>query len=157
MLRGTLAIALVALIASACSVSRQTAVKSEVREVASDKRDSIRVEQVMVAVHDTIVETTTIIVRENEQGDTLRLSKVTERDRVSDRAEVREQQERVVVRHDTVYVAVRDSAEVRSYGAAESRSEGDFKRGNRLAQTLKWIFWIIVGLSALILIVKLKI
>ena len=157
MLRGTLAIALVALIASACSVSRQTAVKSEVREVASDKRDSIRVEQVMVAVHDTIVETTTIIVRENEQGDTLRLSKVTERDRVSDRAEVREQQERVVVQHDTVYVAVRDSAEVRSYGAMGSRSEGDFKRGNRLAQTLKWIFWIIVGLSALILIVKLKI
>ena len=60
MLRGMLAIALVALTASACSVSRSaTAVKSEVR-------DSLRVEQVMVAVHDTIVETTTIVVRENE-------------------------------------------------------------------------------------------
>ena len=155
MLRGTLAIALVALTGSACSVSRQTAVKSEVREMASDKRDSIRVEQVMVAVHDTIVETTTIIVRENEQGDTLRLSKVTERDRVSDRAEVREQQERVVVRKDTVYIERKDSLQVTAYSL-----KGDSpvsSKQSAVSATLKWIFWIIVGLSALILIVKLKI
>ena len=67
MLRGMLAIALVALTASACSVSRSaTAVKSEELKVKSEVRDSLRVEQVMVAVHDTIVETTTIVVRENE-------------------------------------------------------------------------------------------
>ena len=125
--------------------------KSEVREVASDKRDSISVEQVMVAVHDTIVETTTIIVRENEQGDTLRLSKVTERDRIRDRAEVREQQERVVVRHDTVFVAIRDSTNVQKTNITEG--------GNRppaFISALKWIFWILVCVIILITGYKVK-
>ena len=73
MLRGTLAIALVALTASACSVSRSASVKAEVRGLTAEVRDSLRVEQLMVAVHDTIVETTTITIRENEQGDTVRM------------------------------------------------------------------------------------
>ena len=50
-----------------------------------NSRDSVRVEQVMEAVHDTIVETTIITIRENEQGDTLRVSTVTDRLRVKDR------------------------------------------------------------------------
>ena len=125
--------------------------KSEVREVASDKRESISVEQVMVAVHDTIVETTTIIVRENEQGDTLRLSKVTERDRVRDRAEVREQQERVVVQHDTVFVAVRDSTSVESHTESTERTES---WPSALARALKWVFWIIVAVTVLVAALK---
>lgn len=145
MLRGMLAIALVALTASACSVSRQTAVNSVSRSTIQDSRDSVRVEQVMVAVHDTIVETTTIIIRENEQGDTLRLSKVTERDRVRDRAEVREQQERVVVQHDTVFVAVRDSASV------ERHTEITESWPSALARALKWVFWIIMAIGALMI------
>ena len=90
MLRGMLAIALVALIASACSTIRQaTAVKSEELKVKSEVKDSLRVEQVMVAVHDTIVETTTITIRENEQGDTVRMSVVTDRDRSRSMYDVR--------------------------------------------------------------------
>ncbi len=113
MLRETLAIALVALTASACSVSRSaTAVKSEELKVKSEVRDSLRVEQVMVAVHDTIVETTTIVVRENEQGDTVQMSVVRDRDRVRDRSQLRDKSEKLIVRVDTVYVAVRDSVRV---------------------------------------------
>jgi len=149
-LRGTLAIALVALIASACSVSRQ-AVNSATSSTVQDSRDSVRVEQVMVAVHDTIVETTTIIVRENEQGDTLRLSKVTERDRIRDRAEVREQQERVVVQHDTVFVAVRDSTSVERHTESTESTES---WPSALARALKWLFWIIVAVTVLVAALK---
>ena len=85
MLRRTLVIALIALIVSACCSSREAT-----REVSSlriqDSRDSVKVEKVVVAVHDTIMETTTIVVDRNETGDTLKLSTVTERDRVRDRA-----------------------------------------------------------------------
>ena len=149
-LRGTLAIALVALIASACSVSRQ-AVNSATSSTVQDSRDSVRVEQVMVAVHDTIVETTTIIVRENEQGDTLRLSKVTERDRIRDRAEIREQHERVVVQHDTVFVAVRDSTSVESHTESTASTES---WPSALARALKWLFWIIVAVTVLVAALK---
>ena len=115
MLRGTLAIALVALTVSACSVSRSaTAVKSEELKVKSEVRDSSRVEQVMVAVHDTIVETTTITIRENEQGDTVRMSVVRDRDRVRSMSDVRSKKEEVRVVRDTVYVEKRDSLLVKS-------------------------------------------
>ena len=153
MVRGTLAIALVALIVSACSVSRQAAsVKSEELKVKSEVRDSLRVEQVMVAVHDTIVETTTITIRENEQGDTVRMSVVRDRDRVRSMYDVRSKKEEVRVVRDTVYVAVRDSTEVRNYGATESQSGG-----TALNRSLKWIFWIVVAVIVLIGIVKFRV
>ena len=150
MLRGMLAIALVALTASACSVSRQaTAVKSEEIKVISEVRDSLRVEQVMVAVHDTIVETTTIVVRENEQGDTVRMSVVTDRDRVRDRSQLRDKSEKLIVRVDTVYVERRDSVLVKS---EELRVKSD--RPSAFVSALKWVFWIIVAVGGLIVLIK---
>ena len=155
MLRGTLAIALVALTASACSVSRSaTAVKAEVRGLTAEVRDSLRVEQMMVAEHDTIVETTTIIVRENEQGDTLRMSVVRDRDRVRSMSDVRSKKEEVRVVRDTVYVERTDSVRVER---GQVRGDSYQSGGTALHRTLKWVFWIIVGLSALIIIVKLKV
>lgn len=155
MLRGMLAIALVALTASACSVSRSaTAVKAEVRGLTAEVRDSLRVEQMMVAEHDTIVETTTIIVRENEQGDTLRMSVVRDRDRVRSMSDVRSKKEEVRVVRDTVYVERTDSVRVER---GQVRGDSYQSGGTALHRTLKWVFWIIVGLSALIIIVKLKV
>ena len=124
---------------------------SATSSTVQDSRDSVRVEQVMVAVHDTIVETTTIIVRENEQGDTLRLSKVTERDRIRDRAEIREQHERVVVQHDTVFVAVRDSTSVEKHTESTASTES---WPSALARALKWVFWIIVAVTVLVAALK---
>ena len=147
MLRGTLAIALVALTASACSVSRSaTAVKSEELKVKSEVRDSSRVEQVMVVVHDTVVETTTITIRENEQGDTVQMSVVTDRDRSRSMYDVRSKKEEVRVVRDTVYVERRDSVLVKS---EELRVKSD--RPSAFVSALRWVFWIIVAMGALIM------
>lgn len=123
--------------------------KAEVRGLAAEVRDSLRVEQVMVAVHDTIVETTTITIRENEQGDTVRMSVVTDRDRSRSMYDVRSKTEEVRVVRDTVYVAVRDSTDVRNYGATESQSGG-----TALHRTLKWVLAIAFLLLASVVFVR---
>ena len=119
------------------------------RSLRADERDSIRVEQVMVAVHDTILETVTIVVRENEQGDTLRLEKTTERDRFRDRAQVKEKEERVVVKTDTVFIEKRDSVDVRNH----SPTSGAASSGGFVA-SLRWVFWIIVAATVLVATLK---
>lgn len=158
MLRRMLVIALGALIVSACSVSRQaTAVKAEVRGLTAEVRDSLRVEQVMVAVHDTIVETTTItyVLRQaqepDEPEDTVKVTTVTERDRVRDRTGFKVQDSRVTIKRDTVYVEKRDSVMVQGSGF---KVNGEKARASPVVQTLKWVFWIIIGLIGLVITVK---
>ena len=150
-LRDACVIGLTALIVSACSVSRSTSVKSEVRSLKAEVTDSVSVEQVMVAVCDSITETTTITIRENELGDTIKVVQVTERDRVRDRSAIRDVREKVEVRIDTVYIEHRDSVYV------SQNSQKTLKSASPVTSALKWIFGIIVGLSALIIIVKLKV
>ena len=149
MLRGTLAIALVALTVSACSVSRSASVKAEVRGLTAEVRDSLRVEQVMVAVHDTLTITKTIMIRENEQGDTVRMSVVTDRDRVRSMYDVRSKKEEVRVVRDTVYVERRDSVRVEP----PRQARGDIGRASALSY-LKWIFLIIVSVTVLLIVIK---
>ena len=149
MLRRMLVIVLGVLIVSACSTSRSASVKAEVRGLTAEVRDSSRVEQVMVAVHDTIVETTAIIIRENENGDTLRVSRVTERDRIRSRADVRSMKEEVKVVRDTVYVERRDSVRVET----PRQARGDIGRALALSY-LKWIFWILVSVTVLLIVIK---
>lgn len=149
MLRGTLAIALVVLTVSACSVSRSASVKAEVRGLTAEVRDSLRVEQVMVAVRDTLVETTTITIDRNEVGDTLKVVQVTDRERVRSRADVRSKTEEVRVVRDTVYVERRDSVLVKS---EELRVKSD--RPSAFVSALKWVFWIIVAVGGLIVLIK---
>ena len=152
MLRKTFVIALVALIASACSSSRQTAVSEFQGSKVQEFKDSVKVEKVEVEVHDTVMETTTIVVDRNEAGDTLKLSTVTERDRIRDRAQVKDQHERVVTKHDTVYVATRDS----SYVQNTNFTNGTNGRATPVVLTLKWVFWIIIAIIALIVTIKLS-
>ena len=64
----------------------------------------------MVAVHDTIREVTTITVQTNDAGDTLKVVQITDRDRARNREAVRDKEERLVVRTDTVYIEKRDSS-----------------------------------------------
>lgn len=51
-------------------------------------QDTLR-EQVVVTVFDTITITKTITIRENENGDTLRMTTVTDRERVRDRSQLK--------------------------------------------------------------------
>ena len=114
-----------------------------------DSRDSVRVEQVMVAVHDTIVETTTITIRENELGDTLRVSTVTDRLRARDRDAIAVQKTKTEVRVDTIYIEKRDSIEIRS------RPEGrQSQKGQTFLRGLKWIFWIVIALMGFVIVIK---
>lgn len=148
MSRSVLVIVLIVLIVSGCSSSRQT-VRSDVRDRTAVARDSVRVEQVMVAEHDTIMETTTITVRENEAGDTLRMSRVTERDRVRDRAHVKSMEVDVRVVRDTVYLEQRDSSFVKN---ANLKNQTD--KRSAVVDSLKWVFWILICVIVLVLIFK---
>ena len=143
-------IGLSVLCVTGCSSTRS--VTADVRSLTSEVvRDTVR-EKVLVAVYDTLREVTTITVQQNEAGDTVFRSVVTDRDRVRERAAVKDKEEKVIVRTDTVYVAVRDSTDVRNYGATESQSGG-----TALNRTLKWIFWIVVAVIVLIGIVKFRV
>ena len=113
---------------------------------ATEAKDSV-----VVAVHDTIMEVTTITIRTNEVGDTLRVEQVTERERVRDRDAIATQKTKVEVVRDTVYVERRDSIEIRS----RPEGGGD-QRQNRWAQSLRWVFWIVLGLIGLAIVVRIK-
>ena len=119
---------------------------SEQRRVESlelrAERDSVTVE-----VHDTVMEVTTITIRENEQGDTIRVSTVTDRLRVKEREAFAKKEMKTEVVRDTVFIAKKDSIEIRS---------PTNNRQSALQDTLKWIFWIIIGLIGLTVILKIK-
>ena len=103
----------------------------------------------MVAVHDTIMETTTITIRENEQGDTLRVSTMTDRLRGRSRDAIAVQKTKTEVRIDTVFVAVRDSSFVKNTNGTNGTN-----RASPVAQTLKWVFWIIIAIGGLIIVIR---
>ena len=95
---------LLALCVTACSTSRKaTEVSSSVLTTdytnLTDKHDSVT-----VIIRDTLREVTTITIRENEQGDTLRVSTVTDRERLTTRDLARATEVKIVERIDTVYI-----------------------------------------------------
>ena len=132
----------------ACSVQRQAVKESLERSVAYEMTDTLR-EQVLVAAHDTLVETTTITIDRNEVGDTLKVVQVTDRTRARNRDGIAKQMTKVVVKTDTVYVERRDSVAVesRNYESTETRK-------SNFVTSLKWVFWIVVALMGLVVIVR---
>lgn len=103
----------------------------------------------MVAVHDTIMEVTTITVDRNDNGDTVRVSTVTDRVRGRSRDAIAVQKTKVEVRVDTIYIEKRDSIEIRS-----RPDGGQSQKGQTFLRGLKWIFWIIIGLIALVITIR---
>ena len=154
MLRKMLVIALVALIASACSTSRIVSSRAEVRglkaEVRSQKSEvrglRAEVRSQRDEVHDTLTITKTITIRENERGDTVRMSVVTDRERSKSevrglKAEVRSQKSEV----RGLRAEVRSQKdEVRGLGV-----EGAATRTSPVVSALKWVFWIIIAIITL--------
>ena len=138
---------LVALIGSACS-SQRTVSSSRDRVATYEQTDSVK-KEVMVAVHDTIMEVTTITVDRNEIGDTLRISTVTDRLRGRSRDAIAVQRTKVEVRVDTVIIEKRDSIEIRS-----RPDGGQSQKGQTFLRGLKWIFWIIIALTGFVIVIK---
>ena len=124
-----------------------TAKSERLQATAYSLQDSVK-EEVMVAVHDTIRETTTITIRENERGDTLRVSTVTDRERGRSRYDIATSRTKTEIRVDTVFIEKRDTIEIRS------RPDGQSGK-TTLNSTLRWVFWIIVSLTVLIVVIKL--
>lgn len=123
---------------------------AELRTTES-RSDTVR-EQVMVEVHDTLTITITKTIRENEQGDTIRLTTETERDRVRDRTGFKVQDSRVTVKRDTVYIERKDSVRVQESGF---KGQGE-SRPSRLVQTLKWAFWVIIAIIGMIVLIRIN-
>ena len=128
---------------------------------AAETRDTVR-EEVVVAVHDTLREVTTIIIRQNEAGDTVKQSVVTDRYRGRNAeaakvdfplraVELNLHDERLTVQRDTVYIEKRDSVFVQNAGLTNPTNT---TKGSGFRATLKWIFWILIGLIGLIVTVK---
>ena len=102
---------------------------------------------------DTITITKTITIRESESGDTVRVSTVTERDHVRDRSQLKVKSEKLKVETDTVYVE-RDSVVVRNTNCTNPTNGSKSSRGS-IVQGLKWFFFILLAVIALILLIRL--
>ena len=111
-----------------------------------------------MTVFDTITITKTITIRENEAGDTLRVSTVTERDHVRDRSQLRVKSEKLKVETDTVYVEREADKTVAAVGPnTEIDKDGNVtKKVNRFAQSLKWLFLTLVAVIAIIILMRIK-
>ena len=65
-----------------------------------------------------------------------------------DFSKVKESKEKVVVKTDTVYIEKRDSVLVKN-----TNVKG---RDSPLLMNLKWVFWIILGLIALVVVLRIR-
>ena len=141
---------MIALLGSGCSASRE-AVRADTKfsTSTSSVTDSVKVES--VAVSDSVMEVTTVTIRENEQGDTLRMTTVTDRTRIRERERARDVEVKTVEVHDTVFVQKTDSVYVETLRQAQGDSDG---RKSAWVQGLKWVFWIIVAVIALVLVLR---
>lgn len=122
--------------------------ESSDRVATYETRDSFEAERVVVM--DTVKEVTTITVDRNEIGDTLRVSTVTDRLRARNRDAIAVQKTKTELRVDTIYIEKRDSIEIRSRPSVGGGQSG----GTALHKTLRWIFWIIIGLIALVITIR---
>ena len=111
-------------------------------------RDSSDVER--VEVHDTITITRTITVQTNDKGDTLRVNTETDRERIRSKADVRRQKVKTEIVRDTVYIEMRDSVYVQTNTGLTNPTN----KKNTFVSSLKWIFWILIGLIGLTITVK---
>ena len=146
---------LIVLCVTACSTSRKASeVSSSVLTTdytnLTDKHDSV-----LVIIRDTLREVTTITIRENEQGDTLRVSTVTDRDRLRSRENLRRVETVTVTRIDTVYIQ-KDSVSVedKKIGLSASADGRAFGKRAGLLTYVKWIFALICAIVVLVVVIK---
>ncbi len=109
----TVLIALTVLCLTSCSVSRKANSSERLLRTEATTRDTVW-QQVVVAVHDTLREVTTITLQQNDQGDTLKLVQVTDRTCASNREGYRDREEKIVIKTDTVYIEKTDTLTVSS-------------------------------------------
>lgn len=120
--------------------------RSETKRISSDVRDSV-FQSALEEARDSVVERTTVTVDRKENGDTVRVCIVTDRERVSDRSRNDRAMYRTMVKTDTVYVEKRDSVLIKNEKKA---------RASPLLMNLRWIFWIVIALIGLIVVLRFR-
>ena len=117
-----------------------------------------RVDSVIVTVFDTITITKTITIRENEAGDTLRMTTVTDRERVRMMAGVRSKRENVNVCKDTVYIERKAEKTVAAAGPdTEIDADGNLKHRTSAISLLRWVVALVVAVIVLIIVIRVAI
>ena len=106
---------------------------------STEARDSVRLE-----LRDTVMETKTITITKNSDGDTIMQSIVCERERVRNRDRVRDNHERKMIKTDTVFVERRDSVQV-----SEFRGSNCSGRASPVVTAVRWVLGILVALVVL--------
>ena len=149
----TVLIALTVLCLTSCSVSRKASSSERLLRTEATTRDTVW-QQVVVAVHDTLREVTTITLQQNDQGDALKLVQVTDCTRASRSHDLREKKERTEVRVDTVYLERTDTLTVSSK-LISGKPDSVSSKQTGLVPTLKWIFGILCALIVLVITLKL--
>ena len=134
-----------------CSSTRSVTAHESVKATTNFTNYTDRKDSVFVAERDSVMITKTITITENEKGDTLRLTTVTDRTRASVRDRVKDVEVKVVEKHDTVYIEHRDSVYAETLRQAQGDSGG---RKPAWLQGMKWVFWIIVAIGGLIVVIK---
>ena len=134
-----------------CAVSKTASSASVESRVAEERITEAR-DSVVVECRDTLKEVTTVTVQLDAVGDTVKVSTVTDRTRASVRDRVRDAEVKIVERIDTVYVAVRDSTSVKE---SLRQAQGELGRASPFVSALKWVFWIIVSITVLLIVIKL--
>ena len=141
---------MVVLCVSSCSVSSRMVTRESRDRVATyDARDSFTAERVVVM--DTVKEVTTITVDRNENGDTIRMATVTDRLRARGRDAIAVQRTKTEVVRDTVVVEKRDSVFIKNTNLANPTN-----KASPVVNSLKWIFAIIVAVTILMIVVKIR-
>lgn len=133
-------------------MSRKATTRTQTSAQTIELRDTLS-DQMVVIVLDTLKEVTTITVRENEVGDTLRVTTVTDRTRASTRDRYHDVQEKVLVRTDTVYVEKQSetASTVVAGSTTEVLPDGTIRPRGVI---LKWICFILVAIIVLIITIK---
>ena len=127
-----------------CSTQRRAEVR-ESRDLrttelrSTEARDSVRLE-----LRDTVMETKTITITKNSDGDTIMQSIVCERERVRNRDRVRDNHERKMIKTDTVFVERRDPVQV-----SEFRGSNCSGRASPVVTAVRWVLGILVALVVL--------
>lgn len=120
-------------------------------------------DSVVVEVRDTLREVTTVTVvlrqaqEPDQPDDTVRITQITDRTRASSCDRLRDVQERVVVRTDTVYVekSASESMVVAGLGVDIDKEGNLTRRSDTVVRGLRWLFLILVAAIVLVLVIRL--
>ena len=129
----------------------RTATNASVESRVAEERITEARDSVVVELRDTLKEVTTVTVDRTDVGDTLRVTTVTDRTRASVRDRVRDVELKIVEKTDTVYVERKDSVRVQAF---QGSSVQGVARASPFVSALKWIFWIIVSITVLLIVIK---